>query len=501
VMPLVDGESLRERLARQGQLPIREAVRIARDIADALAYAHRQGIIHRDIKPGNILIEDGHAVLADFGIATLTEHLSLETLTETGVVPGTPHYMAPEQLEPDLEIDHRADIYALGCVLYEMLAGEPPIPGARASVVLARKMAGEIGRLRVARPSVPEGLEQIVHRALARVPADRYETADELAEALETHAIAGAPPATEPVAASAPARSLAEKMAVAATVVVGGVALTAAIGFLTTTAFDIKVQMPDAFRPSSTRHLTMGGRALLPVAAFGLFALGLFFVARFVAKRVGAGIMKLPVFAPATDAFERRVVTPGNRFVRAVRSATLGDAFFVSLVAVSLFVVTRFGDLLSVLWTSEAAILGCEHKAVHRSFMISMVVLIVGFGTIWLKLFPWLERRAPGRPRASAARWGSLAWLIGLLVLLTVPWRIIYGENERIRLDGRPAYLLQQTEATLLVVGGERGFARVVDRGEGTDVERLGVHGSPFEGRVAFESGLPGCEAITVAAP
>ena len=128
-MPFVEGESLRDRLEREKQLPVRDALRIAREVADALAYAHARGVIHRDIKPENILLDSGHAVVADFGIAQAIDIAGKERLTGTGVAIGTPAYMSPEQVAGERDLDARSDLYALACVLYEMLAGQPPFVG------------------------------------------------------------------------------------------------------------------------------------------------------------------------------------------------------------------------------------------------------------------------------------------------------------------------------------------------------------------------------------
>jgi len=187
VMPFVDGESLGERLTREGQLPLDEALRIAGEIADGLDYAHEQGVIHRDIKPGNILLSRGHASIADFGIAKAVDAASGEdaTATATGLTVGTPRYMSPEQATGAAEIDGRSDVYALGCVLWEMLAGQPPFDGPTPHVILARKATEEPPEVRVIRKTVPPALENVLAKAMATSPADRFQTAGELASALQ----------------------------------------------------------------------------------------------------------------------------------------------------------------------------------------------------------------------------------------------------------------------------------------------------------------------------
>ncbi|MGH7676245.1 MAG: serine/threonine-protein kinase, partial [Gemmatimonadales bacterium] len=185
VMPFVDGESLRDRLKREHQLPVDDAVRIAREVADALEYAHRHGVVHRDIKPENILLHGGHALVADFGIALAVSRSEGETrMTETGMSLGTPHYMSPEQAMGEREITPKSDIYALGCVLYEMLTAEPPFVGATAQAIVARVMTEEPRSLTLQRHTIPTHVEAAVFTALEKLPADRYATASAFAEAL-----------------------------------------------------------------------------------------------------------------------------------------------------------------------------------------------------------------------------------------------------------------------------------------------------------------------------
>jgi serine/threonine protein kinase/Tfp pilus assembly protein PilF len=184
VMPLVEGESLRDRLDRERQLPLGAAIQIAREVAGALSYAHSRGVIHRDIKPENILLADGHARVADFGIARAVTAADSRRLTETGMAIGTPAYMSPEQATGDQHVDARSDIYALGCVLYEMIAGEPPFDGPTPQAILARALTESPRPLGVIRPGLPRSLEAIIHRATARVPADRFQTGNQFAEEL-----------------------------------------------------------------------------------------------------------------------------------------------------------------------------------------------------------------------------------------------------------------------------------------------------------------------------
>jgi serine/threonine-protein kinase len=217
-MPYVEGESLRGRLTRQRQLAVADALRITCEVALALEYAHRHGVIHRDVKPENILLTaDGQALVADFGIArALTPGPASGTLTETGMAIGTPQYMSPEQAAGERTLDGTSDVYSLGAVLYEMLAGEPPFTGPTAQAIVAKMMAGEPPSIRRVRPSVPAAIDVTIQKALAPVPADRFPTALEFSKALdaaertgETAAAAAAPlPSPPPPLATARRRRI-----------------------------------------------------------------------------------------------------------------------------------------------------------------------------------------------------------------------------------------------------------------------------------------------------
>jgi eukaryotic-like serine/threonine-protein kinase len=188
VMPYVEGETLGDRIAREKQLPVDDALRIAREVADALGYAHAHGLVHRDIKPGNILLESGHAVLADFGIARGGSTAGGEKLTATGIAVGTPAYMSPEQAAGGSALDGRSDLYSLGCVLYEMLAGQPPFTGPTAESLTHQHLNVNPRPVTELRPAVPMAVAAALQRVLAKTPADRFDLAPRFAEALEVRA-------------------------------------------------------------------------------------------------------------------------------------------------------------------------------------------------------------------------------------------------------------------------------------------------------------------------
>jgi eukaryotic-like serine/threonine-protein kinase len=183
-MPYVEGESLRDRLQREVQLDLDDSLRIAYQVAQALGYAHEHGVIHRDVKPENILLAKNGTLVADFGIAKALEAPGIERLTETGLSLGTPAYMSPEQTADSRQLDGRSDLYALGCVVYEMLAGQPPFTGPTAQSILARHAVDPVPSLRTIRPTVPRGVETAIVKAMAKVPADRYAGMAQFAEAL-----------------------------------------------------------------------------------------------------------------------------------------------------------------------------------------------------------------------------------------------------------------------------------------------------------------------------
>ena len=202
VMPYVEGESLRDRLNREGQLSIADAVAITRNVANALSYAHSRDVVHRDVKPENILLSNGEAVVADFGIAGAIDAAGGGKLTRTGLVLGTPAYMSPEQGAGERALDGRSDLYSLGCVLYEMLAGEPPFTGPTGQAIIAKRFTDPVPSVRRMRETVPLPMDQAIAKALARAPADRFATTHQFAEAVRASAEARPDAVAAPTAAT-----------------------------------------------------------------------------------------------------------------------------------------------------------------------------------------------------------------------------------------------------------------------------------------------------------
>ena len=253
-MPVVEGQSLRSRLDRDRQLPIVEAVRIAQDVAGALAYAHAHNVVHRDIKPENVLLSSGSAVVADFGLAKGLEAAGAESLTNTGIAVGTALYMSPEQATGADTVDGRSDIYSLGCMLYEMLTGEPPYVGKTVQAVIAKRFSDPVPSPRRLRSTISPALDEIVMRALAKSPADRFQTADELSAALAQAMEAGVStsnPSAAATSASAPALAPPRRRARGYGLAAGALAAVVIVAALALWRFAPRGDAADPHRPRS----------------------------------------------------------------------------------------------------------------------------------------------------------------------------------------------------------------------------------------------------------
>jgi eukaryotic-like serine/threonine-protein kinase len=231
VMPYVSGQSLRERIDREGELPVHEAIRLIAEVADALAHAHGHGVVHRDIKPDNVMLSGRHALVTDFGVAkAISEATGRNTVTTLGVAVGTPAYMSPEQAAADPHVDHRSDIYSVGVMAYEVLTGQPPFTGATPQQVLAAHVTQDPEAITRRRPAIPAALETVIMRCLAKRPADRWQDAGELHAALEpfgTPSVGITPTQTAPVRAASARRAIGWKPVA----VVAGLLAVAALGW------------------------------------------------------------------------------------------------------------------------------------------------------------------------------------------------------------------------------------------------------------------------------
>jgi serine/threonine-protein kinase len=278
VMPYVRGESLRSRLTKERQLPIEDAVQITREIADALAYAHEEGVIHRDVKPANIMLESGYAVLADFGVAHALAEARDERITRTGTSLGTPGYMSPEQAMGERDLDGRSDQYALGCVLYEMLAGHPPFTGAQVETVVRKHLTEEPPSVAHSRPAVPGEVAKVITRSLAKSPADRFKTTGEMAAAL---ALTTTP---TPARTLGPRKSVLIPVSGAVVVTLGAVGLWSWFGN----------RAPPALVPGQTEQVTFDSGleldpAISPDGKMVAYVAGPFGAMRIYLRQVGGG--------------------------------------------------------------------------------------------------------------------------------------------------------------------------------------------------------------------
>jgi serine/threonine-protein kinase len=277
-MPLIEGESLRARLDREHQLPVEEALRIATAVAHALDYAHRHGVIHRDIKPANILIHDGEPVVSDFGIALAVDAAGGDRLTETGLSMGTPHYMSPEQAAGDGGVGPWSDVYALGCVLYEMLVGEPPYTGRTAQAILAKIITADADSVREHRKAVPPNVDAAVAKALEKLPADRFASASDFATALTRpgfrHDTVGAPehPHVGRYAAAGALAGALATLAIGAALIGGDSTPAVRFGTVTKVTFDAGLEILPAISPDGrdVAYVWVGGSGASRVMVRGV---------------------------------------------------------------------------------------------------------------------------------------------------------------------------------------------------------------------------------------
>ncbi len=489
VMPCLDeeDESLADRLEREGQLPIPEAIRIARQVADALEYAHGNGIVHRDVKPSNVLLEADHAVLADFGIALLSD-ASQGRLTGSRGSPGSPVYMSPEQASGSERLDPRSDVYSLGCVLYEMLVGDPPFSGRVPHAILSRKLVEQPPSLRAARPAIPEGLEAVVRTALSPSPADRYASAAEFSEALAGHEQQAHAQPTIPSTPDTPLTVL-QRGRRAVWYGILGLGFAAGVGLLSNLAFDTTLRVPPDFRPTRPDFPVVGFQALVPEVVYLLIA----FVA-WVAVRslIGILVSGLRSIRPVARGLDTLTAVSRRRWWgawRRLEPELISDLFFLGAVTLTVVVLLPFLGLLGgVMGLGDLDVLSCARRPLHRNYIFALSGLIVA---LWLSrraTFRYLDARRARGSRVRIARLASLALVLALVPVATFPWRILWDTGHpRMLYDGRRAYEIATSDVErLLYLPDERSTIAVpIGSPRLTD---LGSNGYLFETPEGFQN-------------
>jgi serine/threonine protein kinase len=494
VMPFVGGESLREKTQRERQLPIEQALRLTREVADALAYAHEHRVIHRDIKPSNILLESGHAVVTDFGVALTPGQDAAERLTSSGFSIGTPLYMSPEQASGERDLDGRSDIYSLGCVLYEMLCGDPPFAGYNRQVILARKMAGAVSSPRIVRESLCDAVERVTLTALARNAADRFPNATAFVRALDDAALQQRAMISPSIPVQTPITAKPAEPATAPTspwrIGIGILLLVSITGLITSTVHDVKMQLPPEFVPSRWDFPILGLRALIPALLFLFGIIAAFVVLKYGARLIVA-LLRRAGLRDTIEKAQRKATDTLTRMRRNVEPVMVAELFFIGAIVVSIPVLLVCGAFLPDLWTDRTQGLAQSQRADHNEFTFAMTILILGLAILWRHIFPAGKARRGGTS-VQLARWGSLAWIIALILIVTAPWRTLWDNaRPRVRVDGNRAYIVLERDSDLVIYDADRNETRVLRTSEPITLQRLGTVGYVFEGARQFDRSLP----------
>ena len=414
---------------------------------------------------------------------------------------GSPEYMSPEQAIGD-QLDARSDVYSLGCVLFEMLTGDPPFTGSIPQAILAKKLQEAVPSPRVVRDSVPEHVERAVRIALAKSPADRFTTAEEFRQALDGQfgdraIVAGGPAAgvgSVPVTARSSHASASKLVGIVAAVVAGVGALLAVIGILTTRVYDLKLGIPFEYRPSRTDFLTVGAHTLVP-ALLICFAGAVAYVAlRFALRGASVGLHHVPGVGQTLEVLQERTTVLRRRLWRPAEAATVADAYFIGGIIATVAVLTPFRRLLAAIGDTNTDILACSFRDLHDTYSGVITLLIAGLLLAWHEFSRYVRRRGATGGRIALAKWGGLAWVIIMVIVMTLPWRLLWDNtHERALLDGQRTYILTETDTEWVIYNPISESTDRVRKGVGREIERLGTSGYLFEDRDSFLGVGTGC--------
>jgi hypothetical protein len=404
--------------------------------------------------------------------------------------------MSPEQAAGEQNVDGRSDVYSLGCVLFEMLTGDPPFTGSIPQAILARKLMESVPHLRVVRDSVPEHVEQAVTIALAKSPADRFGTVQEFGRALsgdfgDRTVVDVSEPST---VAPGPGASVSRVAGTVTAVAAGLGALLTAIGFLSTRVYDLKLRIPIEHTPSRTDFAIVGAKALVPALVFCFAGVVVYVGLRFVWRGTWLGLRRIPAVGHTLRSIRHRSTNAWRKLWRPVEAATVGDAYFIGGVIGGAVVLGFFRHLLLAVSGPDSEVLSCSFRPLHHTYSITMSLLTAVLALTWFKFARYLRRRRVMGGRASLAKWGGLAWVVIVTIVMTMPWRLLWdNDHPRALLEGERAYILMETDTELLIYRPGAQSTERISGDEGRTLERLGTSGYLFEDSVAFRTPLSGC--------